>query len=219
MKGKTELVNPEEADLRQQILGLMEDRSVAALHEAVLAYRSAFPESSWGWLISVPTLLDLGLYKQARKAWRRARKLSGDEAEGMLCYWACTIDKEQGRLKRAQRWIERAIDVAPEQGSYWVTLGDILARRGKQGAARRAHQAAIDANTSNAASHASDASADDLASDDIASDIEEAHFNLALLLRAQRRYEDAMAQVSKALAIDPDYAEANALRQDLERVL
>lgn len=193
----TNTIDPAEADLRQRILGLMEDRSVALLLETSLDYCEQFPESAWGWLVSVPTLVDLGLYRAAEKAWRRARKYSDDDAESMLCYWGCVIKKEQGKLKRAQRFIERAIELEPDQGSYWVTLGDVLAKRGKLNAAKKAHRAAITANTS---------------------DVDEAHYNLALLLRAQRRYGESLDEVAKALAIDPDYAEAHALRQDLQAV-
>ena len=46
--------DPEESDLRQRILGLMEDRAVAPLLEATLDYLRAFPESAWGWMIAVP---------------------------------------------------------------------------------------------------------------------------------------------------------------------
>lgn len=237
--------DPEEADARQQILGLMEDRSVARLHEATRSFCERFPESTWGWLISVPTLIDLGRYKDAKKALRKARTLSvtqtvvklaaeskvggsdsvasaqapadteaaakaeadakadkeveiDPETDAKLCYWSCMIHKDQGDMKRAQRWIEEAIEQDEGEGSYWVTYGEILAKRGKVKQARNAHLAAIEAATS---------------------DVDEAYFNLALLLRADRRYAEALTEVNKALKIDPNYAEAHALRQDLEAVL
>jgi len=248
---QSEYSDPEEADARQQILGLMEDRSVARLHEATLDYCERFPKSSWGWLISVPNLIDMGCYKQAKKALRKARVLSAKQAaagsngagsvadspaansastdiassastktdttavtdalaradavaqidpetDARLCYWSCMIYKDQGDLKRAQRWIEEAIEQHEAEGSYWVTYGEILAKRGKVKQARNAHLAAIEAATS---------------------DVDEAHFNLALLLRGRRRYSDALVEVEKALKIDPDYAEAHALRQDLQTVI
>jgi len=247
---QTKHTDPEEADARQKILGLMEDHSVARLHEATLKYCERFPESVWGWLISVPTLIDLGLYKQAKRAVRKARTLTVIQAEAeaksaadsstspeakvgphvhaatdiankvliesksdakidsdididpetdaKLCYWSCMIQKDQGNLKRAQRWIEEAIEQAEGEGSYWVTYGEILAKRGKLKQARNAHLAAVEAATS---------------------DVDEAYFNLALLLRGERRYKEALVEVNKALKIDPDYAEAHVLRQDLEEVL
>ena len=108
------------------------------------------------------------------------------------------IQKDQGNLKRAQQWIEEAIEQAEGEGSYWVTYGEILAKRGKLKQARNAHLAAVEAATS---------------------DVDEAYFNLALLLRGERRYEEALTEVNKALKIDPDYSEAHLLRQDLEEVL
>ncbi len=243
---QSEHTDPEEGDARQQILGLMEDNSVARLYEATLSYCERFPTSTWGWLISVPALIDLGRYKDAKKALRMARTLSitqaetealssaigkanagantaanasknngsnsgadsdadaendieiDPETEARLCYWSCMIHKDQGNLKRAQGWIEEAIGHAEGEGSYWVTYGEILAKRGKVKQARNAHLAAIEAATS---------------------DVDEAHFNLALLLRGERRYREALTEVKKALKIDPDYAEAHVLRQDLESVL
>ena len=139
---QSQQVDPEEADARQQILGLMEDRAVASLHEATLNYCERFPESPWGWLISVPNLIDMGRYKAAKKALRKARLFSATRTEAVsdtpatvksdteassvadavaradavaqidpetdakLCYWSCMIQKDQGNLKRAQRWIE-----------------------------------------------------------------------------------------------------------------
>lgn len=189
--------NPEEADMRQRILGLMEDRAVAPLLEATLEYQATFPESGWGWLVAVPTLIDLGCYKDAKKALKRARRFSPAAAKPTLWYWRSVLHKEKGELKRAERWIRRAIEGEPENGSFLVTLGDLLARQGKRGAARKAHLAAIATGDGN---------------------LDEAYFNLALLLRAERDYPEALLQVSRALEIDPDYAEAYALQQDLEAV-
>lgn len=175
----------------------MEDGAVAPLLEASLAYLQEFPESGWGWMISVPTLIDLGRYADAKAALKNARIFSSDDAQPTLCYWRSILHKEKGDLRRAERWIRRALEGDRNNGSFHVTLGDILAKRGKLGAARKAHMVAVKVGDAN---------------------VDEAHFNLALLLRAQRRYNDALVQVNLALDIDPDYAEAYALKQDLEAV-
>jgi len=190
--------DPEEADLRQRILGLMEDQSVAPLLEATLSYQQKCPGSAWGWLVAVPTLIDLGRYKQAKKALKKAQKLSHPDAKPQLHYWRSMLFKEQGELAQAEHWIRRALAREPENGSFWVTLGDVLARRGKLKAARKAHEHAVAVGDAN---------------------VDEAYFNLALLLRAQRRYPEALNQVMLALDIDPNYAQATALKQDLEAVL
>ena len=201
-ENENEKVDPEVADARQQILGLMEGRSVASLREATRVYCERFPESAWGWLISVPTLIDLGLYKDAQRALRKASKAivseSDSQNEAVCSYWSSVLYKEQGKLKRAQRCIEEAIEVAPEEGAYWVSYGEILLKRGKPRKAGAAYLAAVEIN---------------------GSDIDEAFLNLALLLRSQRRYDDALKMVQRALEVDPDYMEAHALRQDLESVL
>lgn len=189
--------DPEEFDLRQRIVGLMEEGAVAPLLEAHLGYLQKFPESGWGWLVSVPTLIDLGRYGDAKAALKSARLFNSDEALPTLCYWRSILYKEKGDLRRAERWIREALEVEPNNGSFQVTLGDILAKRGKLKAARKAHLAAVELGDAN---------------------VDEAHFNLALLLRAQRRYDEALVQVNAALSIDPDYSDAYALKQDLEAV-
>lgn len=191
-------IDPAEADMRARIRGLMEQQAVSSLLEATLEYLHDYPESGWGWLVSAPTLIDLGRYGDARAALKNARRLSSAEAQPGICYWRCILHKERGELAKAQRHIEKAIALDPESGPFRVTLGDILARRGKLKAAIKVLKSAIELADSNP---------------------EEAHFNLALVRRSQRRYGDALAQAEKALAIDPDYAEAQALKNDVAAVL
>lgn len=49
-------------------------------------------------------------------------------------------------------------------------------------------------------------------------DKEEAYLNLALIARAERRYEDARAYLKKALEIDPQYSDAKLVLQSLEGI-
>lgn len=190
--------------MQARIRGLMEQQAVSSLLEATLEYLKGYPQSGWGWLVSVPTLIDLGRYDDAETALANARLYSTPAARPGIYYWRCILHKERGNLKKAQRWISKAIKNDSNNGSFRVTLGDIQARRGKLKAAAKTLKAAI-------AVGVSQPGAD--------SDLDEAHFNLALVRRSQRRYSDALVQAEQALAIDPDYAEAHALKNDLEAVL
>lgn len=202
----SEALDPADADMRSRILGLMEQRAVSPLLEATLEYLRDYPDSGWGWLISAPTLIDLGRYDDAQAALANARQLSPAAARPGISYWRCILHKERGDLKKARQHIEKAIKLDPANGAFWVTLGDVLARRGDLKAAVKALKQAIQLGESASA-------------DATQSDLEEAFFSLALVRRSQRRYRDALAQVEQALEIDPDYAEAHALKNDLEAVL
>ncbi len=206
MTDKTTQIDPAEADLRARILGLMEQQAVSSLLEATLEYLRNYPRSGWGWLVSVPTLIDLGRYDDAELALANARSYNSKAAKSSIYYWHCILNKERGNLKKAQRWVNKAIEADPDNGSFRVTLGDIQARRGKLKAASKTLLSAI-------------ALADSQADSGSDADLDEAHFNLALVRRSQRRYADALAETQKALVIDPSYAEAVALRHDLEAVL
>jgi len=201
-------LDPAEADMRARIRGLMEQQAVSPLLEATLEYLEAYAESSWGWLVSASTLIDLGRYDDAKVALKNARKFSGADAKASICYWRCILYKERGELAKAQRHIEKAIALEPGSGSFRVTLGDLLARRGKLKAATKVLKKAIALAVSEEAN-----------SDAVDAELEEAYFNLALVRRAQRRYNDALAAAEKALFIDPNYTEAQALKNDLEAVL
>lgn len=206
MTDKTTPLDPADADLRARIRGLMEQQAVSSLLEATLEYLKSYPRSGWGWLVSVPTLIDLGRYEDAEVALANARSYNSKAAKSSIYYWHCILNKERGNLKKAQRWINKAIQADPDNGSFRVTLGDIQARRGKLKAAAKTLLAAI-------------ALADSTSNVDPDADLDEAHFNLALVRRSQRRYADALAETQKALEVDPNYAEAVALRYDLEAVL
>ena len=194
---RDEHTDPEALDLRQKIVGLMEDHAVSPLLETILEYLRKFPKSEWGWLVAAPTLIDLGRYGDAKAALANAQEYGATENLPTVCYWRCVLHKERGDLKRAERWIRRALEHDDSNGAHWVTLGDVLAKRGKAKAARKALKSAIALGESSA---------------------DEAHYNLALLLRAKRDYEGALAEVARALAIDPEYPEAHALRRDLDAV-
>ena len=127
---RNEQTDPEALDLRQKIVGLMEDHAVSPLLETILEYLRKYPKSEWGWLVAAPTLIDLGRYGDAKAALANAREYGTTENLPAVCYWRCVLHKERGDLKRAERWIRRALKHDDSNGAHWVTLGDVLAKRG-----------------------------------------------------------------------------------------
>jgi tetratricopeptide (TPR) repeat protein len=49
--------------------------------------------------------------------------------------------------------------------------------------------------------------------------VDEAYFNLGLVLRAQERYQEALACFEKALELTPDYREAITAKSDVEKAI
>ncbi|MGB0678901.1 MAG: hypothetical protein ACPGUV_04495, partial [Polyangiales bacterium] len=50
---------------------------------------------------------------------------------------------QSGRMKEAERWAGRAVQLAPTNAAYWLALGDVRQRRGRRQAARMAWQQAL----------------------------------------------------------------------------
>ena len=49
--------------------------------------------------------------------------------------------------------------------------------------------------------------------------VDEAYFNLGLVLRAQERYQEALACFEKAIELTPDYEEAIDAQRDAKKVI
>ena len=47
--------------------------------------------------------------------------------------------------------------------------------------------------------------------------VDEAHFNLALILRSFERYDEALKHLDQALKIDPSYSKAQEVVRDIRR--
>jgi tetratricopeptide (TPR) repeat protein len=86
----------------------------------------------------------------------------------------------------------------PSTGTH-IFLGATLAKQGRFAEAKRHHQRAITLAT------------------DRDGRPDEAHYNLGLILRAQRRYDEAAGHLTKALELDPQYKIAREALDDVRR--
>jgi tetratricopeptide (TPR) repeat protein len=152
--------------------------------------------SSWGSLASA--LIDLGLYTKARAVLRRLEKFARDGDHYLVCVRWGQYYKATGDLKRAESWYRKA---AAEVPAALVFLGGVLAKQGRLPEAKRCHRRATRARED-----------DQLARD-------EAYFNLGLILRAERRYREALACFDRAIALDPKYAVAFKAQADVRSAL
>jgi tetratricopeptide (TPR) repeat protein len=105
--------------------------------------------------------------------------------------------RERGELSGAIRCYRRAVGLGPSTSTL-VLLGGALAKKGDLAEAKRCHRRAARLATENP---------------------DEAYLNLGLILRAERRYEQAIACFDRAIEHDPKYTIAKNARADCIRAL
>jgi len=93
-----------------------------------------------------------------------------------------------GRLELALAQFEKVVAARPEHASGHIYAGGVLARLGRFDEAMASHTKATQCPEGQ---------------------IDEAYFNLGLVLRAQERFDEAKTCLERALEIDPSYAEAH----------
>ena len=127
---------------------------------------------------------------------------------------------QQGRLDEARELIERAIAAAPDAGSYWSNLGNVLRRGGQLDEAVAAYRQALelepghaDAANNLARAYAESGRAE-LALEMLERLVErdpehpQALNNLGMLQKAAGRVDEALASFVRALELDDEYGDA-----------
>jgi tetratricopeptide (TPR) repeat protein len=115
-----------------------------------------------------------------------------------LCQQWGLLYRERNDLRSAEKWFRRGVRTKPTTSGH-TFLGAVLARQGRFAQAKTQYRLAIRRSTP-----------DDLA--------DEAHYNLALVLRAEGNYKQAVPHLRKALTIDPRYRIAREALRDVQRV-
>lgn len=153
----------------------------------------------------VPALLIYGIalrklarYEEARRAIQRVIKLIPKERLHLPYTEMGLLYRDKGDLEKAAHWFRKSIDACPSNAGYRIFLGGVLARKGRLKEAEKCHRQATKCSTGA---------------------IDEAYFNLGLVLRAQERYQEAMACFKKALEMDPHYKDVKMEMKDLEQVI
>src|SRR5262249_8613833 len=106
--------------------------------------------------------------------------------------------RERGDYANAEKWYRKAIDLDPEDAGKHIFLGALLAKRGDFSAAEAVHRKATRCSKGLE---------------------DEAYLNLGLVLRAQERYQEALACFEKAIELTPDYREAITAKSDVEKAI
>lgn len=143
-------------------------------------------------------LCELARYDESERELRAALRLASDDSRYLPYYFLGCLNQERGELLLAEGWFEKAIALRPDHATPRIMLGAVLAKRGKLDAAEQTHRAATVC---------------------ASGCVDEAYFNLGLVLRAQERYREALECFERALELDPDYERAAQARLDVASVL
>jgi len=169
----------------------------ASHFEVAAQYTAKYPDNVWGWVALADILVHLGHYKAARRALSRADKLAPGDLRGHICVQWGHLFNESGDLRTAEKWYRRAVQYEANT-SRLVFLGGVLAQQGRFAEAKRCHRRAARLATNLP---------------------DEAYYNLGLILRAERRYSEALIYFKKAIKIDPKYTFAKEGVKDVRQAI
>lgn len=171
----------------------------SCVHELARAYTRTYPRDAAGWITLADVFIMFARFDEAAEALRRALRLSKPWVRYQILVWSTsgTLHRERGDFARAVRCYRKAVALGPRTSTL-VLLGAALAKTGDFAGAKRCHRRACRLATENP---------------------DEAYCNLGLILRAERRYEEAIACFDRAIAHDPKYTFAMEARRDCVRAL
>jgi tetratricopeptide (TPR) repeat protein len=181
---------------RQAMDAYNNDRPAEALAH-VRRYNQLHAENVWGWVLRASLLVDLARYDEARSALAQAFRIAPTDARKKLFSQVGRIYDHKGDYRRAILWFRRATKVDP-QTTTWIFLGAALAKLGRLSEAEQCHRNAIALDTDC---------------------VDEAYFNLGLILRAKERYQEALTCFENAIHLDPQYRVAKTAKRDVAAAL
>ncbi len=166
-------------------------------------YLAECEDDGLAWYLYGDSLRVVGRFEEAKSALEKALCLTPSNKQyGVQVRLGCLF-VDMGCFKEAETWFLKATQskVGKKKGWIWIHRGTNLVVLNNFDSAEDCYRKA-------------------LASDDV--DIEEAYLNLGYLFIAQRKFQEAMEELNKALKVDPEYSEAiEALKsiQDIEEFI
>jgi len=197
MKGKIDVAANAERKLWKRLMRAWDAGQGASHFEVAAQYTAKYPDNAFGWVALADVLVLLAHYEAARRALSRADKLAPAKLRGHICVQWGHLFRESGDLRKAEKWYRRAVQYKANTPRL-VFLGAVLAKQGRFAEAKRCHRRAA-----RLATTAPD----------------EAYYNLGLILRAERRYSEALIYFKKAIKIDPKYTFAKEGVKDVRQAI
>jgi tetratricopeptide (TPR) repeat protein len=160
-------------------------------------FLARYPEHGPAWHILGQALTELARYSEAEQPLWNALRLCPGHLRRIPLTSLGDFHDSRGDLARAASWYQRAIDAAPNHASGYIFLGGVLARQGRLREAEKVLRRATETSDEGC--------------------LDEAFLNLALVLRAQERFDEAADCLREAIRIDPEYGVARQVLRDVER--
>jgi tetratricopeptide (TPR) repeat protein len=162
-------------------------------------YLAKYPDHGYAWYLLANALIGLARYHEAEEAASNALQICPVERRHFPLCMMGHLDKFRGEYDRAAKWYRKAIEAAPIDTQGYIYLGSVLARQGRLREAEEVHRKATETCSEGC--------------------VDEAFFNLGLVLRAQERFEEAAECFREAIHRDPGYRAAKKALRDVERCL
>lgn len=170
----------------------------ACVIELAQDYLRDFPKDGLVWLDLGDALLAFGRYRETRVALLRAVKYMRPEHLDFPYSYMGHLYKSRGDYRRAAEWYRKAADAAPGEARNLIYLGSVLTKAGKLSTAEECFRKAIRCKEG---------------------PVDEAYYNLGVVLCGQAKYKAALACFEKALRLDPKYTLAKRALRDVKGVL
>jgi tetratricopeptide (TPR) repeat protein len=151
-----------------------------------------------------------------------------ESQRGLAWFYFGDALRSVGRLREAEEALLKAMDLAPTGSTVYGHMGMLISKRGSPSDEEKWYRLATSEpgcpgwiwalrgeNLLRAENYrlAKSCLETALTSEDVPK--EEVFLNLALMERAQRRYDEARKHINDALALDPNYDEANRVLKSL----
>jgi tetratricopeptide (TPR) repeat protein len=169
------------------------DQPAAAL-VAIRNFLLANPDDANALLQKGRLLASLARYGEAEVALFRAQALFADESEYVVHRELGHLYRDWGRLEMALAAYQKVALLRPDHASGHIYSGSVLAVLGRFNEALAAHQRGTQCPEGH---------------------VDEAHYNLGLVLRSLERFEEARAHFERALELDPSDENARTALSDV----
>ncbi|HEY3395852.1 MAG TPA: tetratricopeptide repeat protein [Lacipirellulaceae bacterium] len=157
-----------------------------------------YPDHGPAWLLLGIALIEVARYDEAKQAILKSMDCYPAEKRQIPLAQMGHLFMESGAYDEAAAWYRQAIQCDPDDATYHIFLGAVVAKQGRLEEAEVSHRTAI-------------ACAEGC--------IDEAYLNLGLVLRAQERFDEAADCFREAIRRDPQYRIARQALRDVERCM
>ncbi len=178
----------------KRLLAAWEKKGPAVVVELALAYLHDHPKSGAAWFILGETYGKMRRFDDSVHALKKCLQFTSPKNQVIAYRGLGDLYKRKGNLKASERWYRKAVEEKGDKAWDLICLGGVLARQGNFAEAKKYHRRATRIKSENR---------------------DEAHLKLGLILRAERKYANAIKCFDKAMEGEPKYKAAKRARRDV----